>query len=44
MFLAKPMTNHPTNSGTAANCKDPRLPISSNNGPDTKDPTGVARL
>ena len=36
--------NHPIHNGTAENCKDPRLPISSNNAPDTKDPIGVARL
>ena len=44
MFLAKPIMNHPIHNGTAENCKDPRLPISSNNAPDTKDPIGVARL
>lgn len=44
IFVEKPMMNHPTDSGTAENCKAPRLPIPSNNGPDIKDPIGVAKL
>lgn len=43
-LFEKPMISQPMHRGIADNCKLPRRPIASNNGPDSNEPTGVARL
>lgn len=44
MFFAKPITIQPRQSGTADNCRHPRLPNVSRKGPESNDPIGVAKL